>query len=88
MAYQNADSPELQLGAKWENLGPRLIVAVTPNRRDGSERAQLREQLRRAYVSGMDDVSHPFEKLLHLGVEMAVRVREDADADEAGAATT
>ena len=82
VAHEDASAPQLQFRAKRQDLGPGLVVAVAPDRGDRGERAQLREHLRRTHVPGVDDVGHALEKLLHLRVEVAVGVGENADADE------
>ena len=66
-------------GRKRKLLCPRLNVHVAAHRKNGSDELELREDLRRAYISRVKDKLNTLQRAQRFGAEQAVSIGNDAD---------
>ena len=77
--HVNQDSAELNNFRLEQSPSPSAFVHVAANGRQRSNSGEFLENLRRAHISGMNDVIRAAQRRHGLRPEQAMRVGDDAD---------
>ena len=77
----DGDFPDLDDFRCWQLARPCSLINVSANRRDRAKSCEFLENLRIAYVSGMNNALGPTQRFQRFRTQQAVRVGDDANQD-------
>lgn len=79
MKYVNQSSAEFNHIGLWQSARPCAVVDIAAYGRNRSNRAELVQNFRRAYIAGVNDVFGAAQCVQCLGPELPVCIGDDAD---------